>query len=310
MPPPPAKRQKRPIVLGSDDDEDAAFLTKEELVQCLSDTGKASVHSVKPNGSGISNRPLPTRSRPKPEATTKSSTSSSPQTIPTSSLEKLNKKTRITKNEQKSRSLYTFFNAATQTQRANGRPEPETPAVDVEEEDLIQDDWLEEDLRQLPDVQEKEDYGLDRRKRLRKSPPSTGLRAGVAGLPGASQKFMNKSKSPSATGGEDGMDISGKKDLRPWAEKYAPQNLEELAVHKKKVADVQCWLENVMGGRDLKVGLSYKSIHRTPADLRKEALDTEGTFWGGQDCYGIYISQNNRLSDLRVEEPCRIGVLF
>ncbi|VBB73439.1 Putative cell cycle checkpoint protein RAD17 [Podospora comata] len=38
-------------------------------------------------------------------------------------------------------------------------------------------------------------------------------------------------------------------DPRPWSEKYGPVNLEELAVHKKKVADVRRWLEDVYGGR-------------------------------------------------------------
>lgn len=263
MPPPP-KRQKRPIVLSSDEDEDTASSTKEHLVECLSDGSKTPVRLLKPNGSGKTDRPLPTRSRPRPKATTKSGTTASTKTTPSPSPEKPVKKARIPKKEQKSRSLYTFFNAATQTQRANGRQEPEIPAVNVEDEDFIQDDSLDEDLRQLPDVQGKEDYVLDRRKHLRVSSQtqSTGLQAGLGGLPGASQRFMNKAKSPSTAGGENGPDTTGMKDLRPWAEKYAPQDLEELAVHKKKVADVRSWLESVMGGRDLKVGLSNKFTYR------------------------------------------------
>ncbi|KAK4197051.1 Rad17 cell cycle checkpoint protein-domain-containing protein [Triangularia verruculosa] len=38
-------------------------------------------------------------------------------------------------------------------------------------------------------------------------------------------------------------------DPRPWSEKYGPVNLEELAVHKKKVSDVRKWIEDVYGGR-------------------------------------------------------------
>ncbi|KAL7912029.1 cell cycle checkpoint protein RAD17 [Trichoderma velutinum] len=38
-------------------------------------------------------------------------------------------------------------------------------------------------------------------------------------------------------------------DLRPWSERFGPRNLDELAVHKKKVSDVRKWLEDVMGGR-------------------------------------------------------------
>lgn len=38
-------------------------------------------------------------------------------------------------------------------------------------------------------------------------------------------------------------------DLRPWSERFGPRNLDELAVHKKKVADVRKWLEEVIAGR-------------------------------------------------------------
>ncbi|RKF82586.1 Cell cycle checkpoint protein RAD17 [Golovinomyces cichoracearum] len=36
------------------------------------------------------------------------------------------------------------------------------------------------------------------------------------------------------------------KDLRPWAERFGPSSLDELAVHKRKVADVRKWLEDAM----------------------------------------------------------------
>ncbi|KKA29981.1 hypothetical protein TD95_002984 [Thielaviopsis punctulata] len=38
-------------------------------------------------------------------------------------------------------------------------------------------------------------------------------------------------------------------DLRPWSERFAPQNLDELAVHKRKVADVRRWLSDALDGR-------------------------------------------------------------
>lgn len=36
---------------------------------------------------------------------------------------------------------------------------------------------------------------------------------------------------------------------RPWADQYPPLNLQELVVHKRKVADVQNWLASVFVGR-------------------------------------------------------------
>ena len=38
-------------------------------------------------------------------------------------------------------------------------------------------------------------------------------------------------------------------DTRPWAQRYAPANLDEVAVHKRKVSDVQRWLKDVFAGR-------------------------------------------------------------
>lgn len=38
-------------------------------------------------------------------------------------------------------------------------------------------------------------------------------------------------------------------DLRPWSERFGPINLDELAVHKKKVADVRRWIEGVLSGQ-------------------------------------------------------------
>lgn len=41
-------------------------------------------------------------------------------------------------------------------------------------------------------------------------------------------------------------------DHRPWAEKYGPTTLEELAVNKKKVMEVKTWIENVLSGKERK----------------------------------------------------------
>jgi cell cycle checkpoint protein len=41
-------------------------------------------------------------------------------------------------------------------------------------------------------------------------------------------------------------------DARPWNEKYGPVSLDELAVHKKKVADVRAWLSDVFDGKQRK----------------------------------------------------------
>ena len=59
-------------------------------------------------------------------------------------------------------------------------------------------------------------------------------------MPNPSQLFV-KPAQPARPGALDD-------DLRPWAERFGPVNLDELAVQKKKVADVRRWIEGVTSG--------------------------------------------------------------
>lgn len=45
-------------------------------------------------------------------------------------------------------------------------------------------------------------------------------------------------------------------DRRLWAQRFAPLNLDENAVHKRKVSDVQRWLEDAFAGRRNEVSVS------------------------------------------------------
>lgn len=60
----------------------------------------------------------------------------------------------------------------------------------------------------------------------------------------SSQRFMRAPKAAASTPVPPAED-----SLRPWSERFAPTNLDELAVHKRKVADVRRWLEDVLAGR-------------------------------------------------------------
>lgn len=46
-------------------------------------------------------------------------------------------------------------------------------------------------------------------------------------------------------------------DSTPWAQRFQPLELEELAVHKKKVSDVRGWLEASFSGIDKSVCISH-----------------------------------------------------
>ncbi|CAK7214446.1 RFC checkpoint protein Rad17 [Sporothrix curviconia] len=80
--------------------------------------------------------------------------------------------------------------------------------------------------------------------------PSSALPSssnGMAPPPLPSSQRFKRPIRPAASNGSAA--ASHDDDLRPWSERFAPTNLDELAVHKKKVADVRRWLEDVMLGR-------------------------------------------------------------
>lgn len=78
--------------------------------------------------------------------------------------------------------------------------------------------------------------GQHARKRLKSGGNVTSLQAA-----GSNLKFLKPPKPVNPSGLDD--------DLRPWSERFGPRNIDELAVHKKKVLDVRRWLEDVLAGR-------------------------------------------------------------
>lgn len=76
--------------------------------------------------------------------------------------------------------------------------------------------------------------GQNARKRVREGQPST-----FPELSTSSQKFLRPPRPQRPPDDEQ----------RPWSERFGPINLDELVVHKKKVADVRRWLEDVLTGR-------------------------------------------------------------
>jgi cell cycle checkpoint protein len=142
----------------------------------------------------------------------------------------------------KSGDIFTFFTKQAQRQQAEGSGSTAKPKVTTiiskdkkpEDFDLISDD---DDLLQGK-AQAASLVGLAARKRARGT--ETFKNRDAEG-PSASQKFLKK---PMALG-----EIKHHDDMRPWAERFGPTNLDELAVHKKKVADVRAWLEDVINGR-------------------------------------------------------------
>lgn len=231
MAPPPTKRQKRLVVLSSDEEEDGALDSRMEQKQ------KVSTATTKSASNGAPKRSLPTRSRTKASSTTK-------QIQATESPKRPSRSRDVPVKKQMSRPISTFFNAANQTQQLNRKPpEATSPDAENEIEDLIEDISPDEEVKELRGTQNTTRVALDRRKRPREDKQPNG-----------SQKFKLASNATKVI--MEKSVTAEEVDSRPWAEKFGPNDLEELVVHKKKVSDVRNWLESVFQGRERKVCLS------------------------------------------------------
>lgn len=251
MAPPPTKKQKRLNVLSSNDSSEAE--PHLHVSQVLSDSsGRGASGTVQK--ASYSTKTLPTRSRDatKPVIQKSQSTvsASSVRSTLDQSPQKPKKKPQVIQDDHKQGSLHTFFNAVTQSQRLGGTLKDVTPKHTFEEEDFIQDELLEEDLHTLPQERYSPKHAIDGRKRTRTLPSSHEAPVCTELQPNASQRFNKTLRKQEHTQYTATVEQA---DLRPWAERYAPTCLDELAVHKKKVVDVGSCLEEAFLGRNRKV---------------------------------------------------------
>ena len=222
---PPAKRQKRLVVLSLDDEESDAKRTPKSI---------------------------PTRSRAKsPKSNTVRSrlvTQQGSDTLLKDNAAKISSAGTV----QTPRPISSFFSTGTQAQQPNGGKSLEIVPPEVEDhEDLIVDDSSVEDENDPGGTNTR--TTLDRRKNhqapAHDNTPSTNQpnRFKISGHPSSMGispgTYGEKNVGPSAI------------DMRPWAQKFAPKNLEELMVHRKKVSDVRDWLNNVLRGQARQVSL-------------------------------------------------------
>lgn len=248
MAPPPAKRQKRLVVLSSDDEDDIVIPTEHYLRNTPIDVAvqdlKVRTHSY---GENTTPEERISRNQTRVRGVLKEA---SAQTSRGSSPPKPVQKAKEPKQEAKSKSLYSFFNRATQVQKygpkLEGRPEVADEVDEVE--DHIEDGSQEEDLGKLRNGQDIPKRPLDRRKPHSVPAQSYETCSQQVGHPSASRKF----KKPQGSTKNVQPSIE-RPDTRPWAERYGPSSLEELAVHKRKILDVRKWLEDVLQGRERKV---------------------------------------------------------
>ena len=198
----------------------------------------------------------------------------SAKSTPASSPKKTSKTTKSTKvgpREQKSGSLYSFFNAKTEAQK-NPRPveSSQTKAhirkATVDLDDIIEDEISADEKSISSQSRHPVSCTAPLRRQSSQSCQTTGFTTGQT-VHAVSNSFLNQSQrfSRPSLRSDDANNKAANKlgDKRPWAERYGPSNLEELAVHKKKVADVRGWLQSAFEGRHRHVSMVLPNCYTT-----------------------------------------------
>ena len=254
---PPAKRQRTSKAVLLDDEEEEPAVAHQEATSLWS-TGLP-VSSIR---KGLvpqqSAKPTVQRSKHKQsKAASNATTAKTVQRTDSPSPSKPKKSPRKKNTEDNNRSLHTFFSRATEGQRWKRETEHATKEEDdVETRDAIEDDDdpIDKAFPRLAKDQGDVKFQVNRRKdqaTLNKHGPQTSRRIPLP----STHKFVKptvcniKNNSVKA----DMEDNSSLYLHRPWADRYSPANLEELAVHKKKAAEVRKWLGEVLNGRDPRV---------------------------------------------------------
>jgi len=271
---PPAKRQRRSTVFSSegygnlDASHGSASGYNSENAGLAALNGSADTYSASKNPPASQKRKSASKSK-----TTPKKAKSTPTSTPSPGAKQSPKKTR---KEDRNKSLHAFFGRATEEQRWSRKTGTDVEAeVGGEDGDSIEDDdSLDEVFTELAENGEDTELVLDRRKdpfSFQDCPPGRGS------LSCRTQKFI-KPVIPSHQRNRSSRssNLILQDSHRPWADRYGPINIEELAVHKRKVADVQTWLMNVLSGRQRSVCAVLFTISRTLIKL-------------------IFISENSRL---------------
>ncbi|KAJ5689786.1 hypothetical protein N7462_004178 [Penicillium macrosclerotiorum] len=170
----------------------------------------------------------------------------------------------------KSKSLHSFFRPATERQRWSSQNfESKRPLAPVSEASL-DDDVIEDDYDSYDEIFTQHLAGVSKAEKQTEGIGSPTSHASDEAWGAASKKTLaarpkrQSSKRflmPFDASGDTTQQSSTLPSLPaalpspfegchlPWAQRFAPSTLDEIAVHKKKVSDVQSWLEEAFSGR-------------------------------------------------------------
>ena len=263
----PAKRQKRPIVLSSDDEDIPASQAQQTAV--IANGNSLGLRWSSTKDTSTSTQILPVRHRPKTRsATLKSRLPTSTPTSPTTSSKKPQPRGAQVPKAGTSRPLQTFFKPKAHTPGSQDAPRLEAKPTEarIEEEDLIEDDSFDEGFLKLVASQTSARSVLDRRKPHLPHTQSYVTSTPFENVSSSSQKFIIPESVLPKKITKHAEVKADHTELKPWTERYGPRSLEELMVHKRKVADVQKWLEKSSQIEERKVWTSQRIKRRILAD--------------------------------------------
>lgn len=222
---------KRAVVISSDEEDDDAsqegILTDAEHVTSTKIGARARNAQVKNSDTNISTS---RKSYPEPAPEPSQPVTSKSRGKPI-----------LAEDAKKSKgTIFSFFNAATQKQRDSQKA---TSLTKLKDTNLGAEDILDAISGDEAHVLFSNGSQIAQNAKKRKRHENIGIGAGISGPPSGTQKFRKIAEAAKTP------PLSPVADRTPWVEQFAPVDLSELAVHKKKVADVRDLLESALGGR-------------------------------------------------------------
>lgn len=232
--------------------------------QRRSDQEKDSTEQTSTRSSGLSKQPVALSSRPKHQRPSVGRASST--RVPSSSPSP--KKPGSSPKTTKSKSLHSFFQAATEGQRWSSQKfETKRSLATVSETtldaDVIEDDYDSYDeifTQHLAGVKAEPAVDTNAQNRPSRTRRPASKQTASSRPKKQPKRFLMPSESDGSTRQSSPSHVPTEVDRRPWAQRFAPSNLDELAVHKRKVSDVQNWLEDVFAGRRKEVSVLFHQM--------------------------------------------------
>ncbi|KAK5130672.1 hypothetical protein LTR08_001833 [Meristemomyces frigidus] len=235
----PRASRRKTVVVSSDEEDVPAAAT----ITTLSSEDEESLKPQKRSNGKL--KPVKKAAKAHPSTPATSTQDGSSQKSPAKPKASKTKSRTAVKDQpkQNARSIYSFFNATTERlQLSQPSASPEKLATQDEPEG-INDDFGDDGSSIT--LSKSSNVALAMRKR--KVQPSQSFEEAELPPP-ATQKFRKTND-----GGRAPSLLVMNEDKRPWIEQFAPVDLSELAVHKRKVADVRQWLDVAINGARRKV---------------------------------------------------------